>query len=147
MKPRHAPLVALAAMALSLPVAAQSVRDCDGFEANARNLVFPLDRSTASYANGDIRLIMLDTAEPACCSFHLMVLYPDPEIGHGLCALVSDRGQSGFGGIDLTGRTASYDPATGLSVRMPVRRYDGMAFRETAVTVTVNQQTGRVTAQ
>ncbi len=123
------------------------MRDCDTFEANARNIIFPPEQWTASYAEGAIRFIALDVGEPACCGLHLMVLNPDPEMGFQQCTLISHSGNLGFGTLDLPARSAGYDPATGLTVAIPVGLYDGQDFQAETLFVTVNQATGEVAAR
>ena len=51
----------------------------------------------------------------------------------------------GYGGIDLPAATASYDPAIGLTIRLPVGLYDGAGTKPAEVTITINQATGTVT--
>ncbi|SHJ47889.1 hypothetical protein SAMN04488012_11031 [Palleronia salina] len=143
--------VALIALGLALspatPGVAQGLRDCDTFEANARNLVFPVDANTRSFANGAVRFITLDTGgEPACCSAHLMVLLPDPEEPFDICRLISHRDSLGFTGLSLDRADAGYDPARGLRVAIPGVVQDGSGPRPLTLGVGVNQQTGVVTA-
>jgi len=127
---------------------AQTVRSCDTFEANARNLIFPVAENTASYAQGNIRLIALDTGgEPACCSAHLMVLLPAPEGPGQICALISADGGTGWLGTYLPGAVADYDPETGLTVSVPAREYGEVHPTPLSVVVTIDQQTGVVTAE
>ena len=144
--------LAAAAALVAATAGAQEVRDCDGFEANAQNLVFPVEESTRSYANGAIRLIWLDTqGEPACCSSYLMVLLPSPEEPFDICSIVAggdgrNGGTPGYTGFELDRAEASYDAATGLTVRMHAGVYDGYESNPVTLSVTVNQQTGEVRA-
>ena len=136
------------AVALSAPatVSAQSIRDCETFEANARNVDF--SQSPQVFAEGAISLIALDTEEPTCCSWHLMVLHP---AGQGdpwqACTLISREGSFGWVGLDLRSSRASYDPARGLTVEVPARIYlPESGFQNgTMLEVTINQSTGSVT--
>ena len=136
-----AALLALAAP----PAAAQVVDECYGFRASARAVdwTFP----TRTYANGDVRLVALDTGEPALHARHLMVTLPDPEIGFQTCALISREGDLGWAGMALEDATADYDPATGLVIRVPVTIGEDGAFRDGVLSVGVNQRTGVVTAE
>ena len=135
----------LAFVLLALPAHAQALRDCDTWEASARNVVWA--DPTRTFANGDIRLVALDTAEPACCSFHVMVLWLEPE-GFQSCALVSaEPGGLGFSDVTLSAAGASYDPARGLTVRVPVASFDGAQARAALVDITVNRATGQVGAR
>ena len=136
----------LALLLLALPAHAQSVRDCDTWEAGARNVVW--GDPTRTFANGEVRLVALDTGgEPACCSFHVLVLWLEPE-GFQSCALVSSAsGGLGFADVTLSAATADYDPARGLTVRVPIATFDGAGARAAFVDVTVNRATGQVTAR
>ncbi|SHI85171.1 hypothetical protein [Wenxinia saemankumensis] len=141
---RIAAAVALAWLAS--PAAAQVIRDCDSHIANARNLALPYDEATRMFANGDITLISLLLDEPACCGAHLMVLYPDPEDPFTACALVTTKDELGWSNLDLPGTEGAYDPATGLTLDVPARRWDGSDFAPFTLSVIVNQQTGVVRA-
>ena len=124
---------------------ADVTRDCGTFEANARNLVLPPEIGIRTFAEGAIRMFYLDTGgEPACCSSHLMVVLPSPEDPGDICTLISNERNFGYGGLDLAGAVASYDAATGLSVDVPVRVFDGADFVDETLTVTINQQSGVV---
>ena len=142
----RAPLrLALALSAVSLPAAAQEMRPCEGYEVNARNVVW--SDPSRTFANGAIRLIHLDTGgEPACCSSHLMVTYPSPEEPYDLCALISAREGLGWQWLSLSRADASYDPATGLTVRVPASEYGEVHATPLSVAVTINQQTGEIRA-
>ena len=136
-----------AALATATGAQAAAVRDCDTFEANARNLVLPVEEGVRTFANGNVRLLHLDTGgEPACCSAHLMVLLPDPELPGQICVLISADDRSGFYAIDLPGTKAAYDPATGLSLDVPVALHDGTASTPRRLRLRINQQTGVVDA-
>lgn len=79
------------------PALSQAVNSCDSYIANAAFLAFPPAETTASYADGTVRLITLDTAgEPACCSYHLMVLYPSADGSYLECGLVSSSPDLGW---------------------------------------------------
>ena len=138
------------ALTLLLPATAQaqSFVDCDHFAANARNLTQPYADATRTYANGAISLLSLDTGgEPACCSSYVMVLAPDPEQPFQICQLLTQDGDSGYSGVDLTGVRSSYDAATGLTLRVPVGIYNGAGSDPETVAITINQQTGVIRAQ
>ncbi len=53
------------ALCLAAPVAAQTVGDCDTWQTSARNLAEPWEANSRTFANGDIRVALLDTIEPA----------------------------------------------------------------------------------
>ncbi|MGI3186371.1 hypothetical protein [Nioella aestuarii] len=133
------------AVLAATPLAAQSLRDCDTFEANARNIYGPYAETIREYANGAIRVIALDVGEPASASFHVMVTYPHPEDPWPQCSLVSSEGNVGFGWLNMAETEASYDPAIGLSVTIPIETVSGVASWDQLLTITVNQATGVVT--
>jgi hypothetical protein len=103
---------------------------------------------TARFANGAIRLAVLDVVEPAAGAFHLLVLSPPyDELGSRQCRVVSLEQSLGFAGLSLGGAQAGYDPATGLSVQMNAVRWAGSdQYFNTILTVTINQATGVISA-
>ncbi|PIV74954.1 MAG: hypothetical protein COW55_07380 [Rhodobacteraceae bacterium CG17_big_fil_post_rev_8_21_14_2_50_65_11] len=128
------------------PATSQTLRGCDTFEANARNTYPPYEQTIRGYANGAIRVIALDTGEPACCSFHVMVTHPSQDGLYADCTLISAGGSLGFGALFVDRIGAVYDAATGLTVTLPVGHWDAAAgvMREVPLGFTVNQATGTV---
>jgi hypothetical protein len=140
-------LALAAAMVLAAwPAGAAIVRDCDTGEARADNLMMPPAQSIRTFANGAVRLMWLDTIEPACCSSHLMVTLPAPEELGLVCVLISRGEWMGYGGFDLPRAQATYDPATGLTVQVPANIWNGEEMPPVWLTLTVNQGAGTVTA-
>lgn len=145
------PALAVALM-LSGPVAAQSINDCD-WVASPANLVEPWSENTRTFANGAIRIALLDTGEPVCCFAHLLILSPSAEDegpGYRACHVLSDgEAGIGFAEVDLPGIAAGYDPARGLRLDIPVWRYiDGSTRgRPGRVAGRINQATGTVTLE
>ncbi len=134
----------------ALPASAQTVRPCDGWQANAQNLVEPWDETTRTFANGAVRVALLDTVEPAAGSFHLMVLSPpEDELGGRQCRLISADGEMGFAGVFFGDMTAGYDPATGLGLDLPVVLYltETADFQTVGMGLTINQSTGDIRAE
>jgi hypothetical protein len=109
--------------ALTLPVTpalAQAVNSCDSYIANAAFLVFPPAETTASYADGMVRLITLDTAgEPACCSWHLMILYPSADGSYLDCGLVASSPDLGWYTVFVNQAQVLRDDAEGVSLIVP----------------------------
>lgn len=130
-----------------LPVQAQAIRDCDTWEANARHVMMPPEVAVRSFAEGEIRVIGLDTSEPACCSAHLMVEYVLPDEPFPRCALVSATEGEGFSGLRMADLTASYDAARGLVLTLPAGRYDGMGSVMSPLVVVIDRATPAVTAR
>lgn len=142
--PRHFAL-ALCALGLSaLPAVSAQLGDCDSYAANARNLIFPVASSTRSFAEGAIRVIALDNAEPVCCSVFLMVIHPDPDEPFEACTLVSDGVNIGFGAIDVPTIEARYLPGTGLRLRVPAMAFVDGTYVPKPFVLDVNQARGTV---
>jgi hypothetical protein len=145
MRLKHSLLLLLAAM--PWPVAAQTVSECD-WRTSAQAIAEPWEEMTARFANGAIRLAVLDVLEPAAGAFHLLVLSPPfDELGSRQCRVVSLDNALGFAALSLRGAKASYDPVKGLSVRMNAIRWSGNdQFFDAPLTVTINQATGAISA-
>ncbi len=138
------------ALLLTNGAAAQSVNECD-WVSSARNLVEPWEENSRTFANGAIRIALLDTAEPACCSYHLLVLSPHPEWGQA-CHVISEQPGQGWVEIKFKKQKAKYDPAKGLRVNIRVEYYDpdtGGADPDLGhrVGIRINQATGEVTLE
>jgi len=130
---------------LALPVAAQDVAECD-WRAAAQAIAEPWAANTATFANGAVRLAVMDVLEPAAGAYHLLILSPPrSELGERQCRVMSADGSFGFAGLSLSGATASYDPASGLTVSLPAKRWsEGDIFTDTRLLVTINQATGAI---
>jgi hypothetical protein len=148
------PLVVLGAFAA--PAAAQVVTECDWI-GTAANIVEPWETQSRTFANGNIRVAWVDTGgEPVCCSSHLMVLSPSGD-GHDepiyrQCRLVSAQPGAGFFTVDVPGIAASYDPALGLLLSVPVGHWHhametGAAPIWERMEVRINQATGVVSIE
>ncbi len=135
---------------LAGPMQAQSVNDCD-WVSSARNLVEPWEENSHQFANGAIRVALLDTAEPACCSYHLLVISPHPEWGQA-CHVISNQAGMGWMWVRYKDLKASYDASKGLRVNIEVEHYDpSTGTSDPALTerigVRINQATGEVTLE
>ena len=138
------------------PAFAQSVGDC-GHLTTARNLPEPWQDNTATYAEGEIRLAVFDTLEPAAAAMHLMILSPPRnELGERQCRVVSlspppepEGWRAGFMSLDFAARQVEYDPARGLVVRMPVAvpNPDTGEPDRGELTIEIDQSTGGITAE
>lgn len=137
------------ALGLGAPAAAQTAIDCTGWQAAARNIPEPWEAHTRTFANGDIRVALLDTIEPAAGAFYLMVLAPPyDELGSRNCAIIAATGGSmGFAGLSFDRIGASYDPARGLTLRLPASLYAPATggFDPVILAVTINQRAGTIT--
>ncbi|MEP1206795.1 MAG: hypothetical protein ABJM29_07190 [Rhizobiaceae bacterium] len=148
---RNAILASLFAGVTGLPVstalAEPMISECGG-PARVDAIVEPWNEATRTFASGRIRIVALDTAEPACCSFHLAIIAPDPnnELGLRQCVSLNDGGEwTGFQFVDVAGTQSSYDPGKGLLLSVPVERYiDGVRSMKMVVNIRINQATGSV---
>jgi hypothetical protein len=144
-------LIARTAMALILasgPALAQVVEDCD-WRASLAAIPEPWESATRTFANGDVRLTVTDTVEPAAGAFHLVVQSPPlNELGERQCKVVSAGSGMGFAFLTLEEMEPGYDPATGLRFVMTISRPNPQAdaFFDGTLSVTLNQATGAITA-
>ena len=132
---------------VAVPAMAQTAVDCSGWVASARNIPEPFEQYTRTYANGEIRVILLDTIEPALGAFHLMVIAPPyDELGSRNCAVISQSDGLGFAGMFFDQIGASYDPATGLTIRLPIERFapNTGGTDPATLAVTINQALGTI---
>ena len=110
-------LAALVGMAGS--ASAQEAVFCD-WQASAQAIVEPWSEHTRTFANGDVRLALLDTIEPAAGAFHILVLSPPyDELGSRQCRTIGMSSGMGFGGVDFATLDADYDPSVGLIFGLP----------------------------
>lgn len=145
-------VLAVCLSATALQVAAAEVHDCSGYETRADAIPEPWESHTRTFANGAVRIAVLDTIEPAAAAFHLLVLSPPfDEVGGRQCRVVSfDAGASlGYSSLSLKGLVAGYDPALGLTIEVPVTVFNPVSglFDPGSLFVTINQSTGEVTAE
>jgi len=129
---------------------AQMVTPCDGYAAAAQSLAEPWEANTRLYANGAVRLAVMDTVEPAAAAFHLMILSPPyDELGLRQCALVSGAEGGGFAGLNLGVTEARYDPAQGLIFAIEATRWlpDTDSYVPATLHVVLNQSTGAIGAR
>ena len=141
----------LAAAALALtaaPAAAQSVADCDWL-ASAWNLVEPWETHSRTFANGAVRLALLDAIEPGAVPFHLLLLSPPyDEMGGRMCKVISEQPGIGFANIFWDDLEAGYDPAVGLKIHVPVEIWIGTNNSVVrGLRLTLNQASGAVGAE
>ena len=133
----------------TVPVAAQQVRPCDEL-ASVDAIGEPWASHTQTFAGNRVRLVVIDTLEPAAAAFQLVILSPPfDEIGGRQCRMVGSGEGLGFGGMTLDGLSSSYDPAKGLTWRVAVRAYNAATggFDSKALSVTLNQSTGAIAAE
>ena len=141
-------LSALALALVATPAAAQSVSNCDWL-ALAGNLVEPWETHSRTFANGAVRLALLDAMEPGAVPFHLLLLSPSgEEMGGRMCNVISLEPGFGFHNIFWDELEAVYDPAVGLTFDIPVEIWiDTGNSVMRGLRVTMNQATGAVDAE
>lgn len=114
-----------AAIAFGAGAQAAEVGPCNQLDA-----ISLLVGQTRSFSGGKIKIAHVDTdGEPVCCSSHLLVFIPSPDIG-SQCFAVSqkaakdDQSARGFSSLDLGRVKASYAPRKGLLLEVPYTVYD-----------------------
>ena len=150
---RHAVVLTLLAAAPALardgPV---TVRPCDD-TARVDTIAEPWQKNTATYADGQVRIALLDMVEPEGGALRLLVISPPrDELGLRRCRVVGLENGLGFYDMDFARHQASYDPARGLTITLPARHYpvDGETGADDGwfrLSVTVNRQTGAIATQ
>ena len=134
---------------LASPAAAVTVEDCD-WRASAATVMEPWEENTRTFANGRIRVALLDNIEPAAGPFHLLVLSPPfDELGGRQCKIVSYDGSMGFANVWFTDMVPTYDPAKGLSLDIPVYFWlsDENFSNSAMLTLTINQSSGAINTE
>lgn len=131
---------------LASPLAAQEVLPCDNM-AFADAIVEPWEDNTRTFANGAVRVALLDAIEPALGSFYFLVLSPPyDDMGQRRCQIIGFDGGVGFTTLDFSSLGAAYEPARGLELqllgRIAVPEYD--FTNPVNLWVIVNQATGEI---
>lgn len=139
----------LLATLVAAPASAQSVTPCTT-EADARHIVEPWEDHIRSFANGAVRIAMLDSGDLSAGSLRVLVLTPpyDGPDGARYCHLIGWTEEVGFATLRFGSMIPTYDPSTGLSLAVPARFYDPDLDISNAglLQITVNQATGEVIA-
>jgi len=131
-----------------LSASAQAVLDCFGYRASALAIPEPWEAHSKTYSNGKVRVTLTDTLEPAAGALYLLIQSPPyDEMFNRTCAVIGSSASGiGFGGLDWEALDASYDPSTGLTVRVGVSVHSGATggFDPAILAVTINQATGAI---
>ncbi len=139
-------LYALGLMLCANTAIAQQVIDCDWHVAMP-GIVEPWEENSRVFANGAVRLTLVDTSEPAAGSFHIVVMSPpDDGFGGRMCKVVSASETVGFSYVDFKKLKSAYDARVGLAFVVPVRVYNGQndAFEPKKLAFSLNQTTGEI---
>lgn len=142
---------------LAAPAVAQDGPDATitpcGDATRVDTIAEPWEDNTATYAEGQIRVALLDMVEPAGGALKLVVISPPrDELGLRQCRVIGLDNGLGFYDMDFAAHRADYDPARGLTITLPARHYplDGDFEGDEGwfdLSVTVNQQTGEIVTQ
>lgn len=136
----------LFSLMIAAPAGAQLASPCD-WQARADAIVEPWEENTVTFAGGAVRVAHLDVAEPAAAAAYLLVLHPPVGAVLGRTCTVIGQGEGlGYAGIQFDALDASYDPATGLVLTVPViiQPLDQAAQSTALLNVQINQSTGDV---
>jgi hypothetical protein len=139
----------LAAGAASQPAEAQTVVPCEGL-IDLTMISEPWETYSRPYAEGAIRVFEAFIAPTMAAGAVIGVIHPIPGDPHPVrtCSAVlhSDPANPYFAEAAVSAATASYDPARGLTVRIPVR-FPDLRQPVDAIEVTINQAAGTVSAR
>lgn len=144
---RHILIAGLLALTSGAATAQSAVEDCSLWQASARNVPEPWEQYSRTFANGAIRVTLLDTIEPAAGAFYVMVQTPPyDELGGRHCYLLMEENGMGFAGLEFQQIQASYDPADGLTIRIPATLFAPATggFDPAILAFSINQATGVV---
>ena len=138
----------LALAAAQPAAAAPTVADCTDY-AMSTFVMEPWEKSTRTFYNGQVRVVLTDTdGEPACCSTWLVVIFPnaDDELGGRTCRMVGSGPGLGWTGVNLAGIKSSYSASSGLTLSVPVRRMvDGDQVVNETVRLRLDLRASRLT--
>ena len=140
--------LALVVASLPLSISAQVVSTCD-WRASARAIVEPWEENSITFANGAIRVALLEIIEPAAGASYLLILTrPDDEMGDPQCFVIGFGDGVGYADMSFSELVSAYDPARGLILTIPVQIFSPEeSFRNSAqLEITVNQAMGIVAA-
>ncbi len=123
-------------------------KDSIPYRASALAIAEPWEENTRSFADGQVRIAVMDTGEPAFGAYYLMVMYGSGnESELRACDLVS-QGELGFVGMTLNGMEAGYKAGLGLVLQVPTSFYNPVEdeFEEGVVEVLIDRAANQVTA-
>lgn len=141
---------------IAQPASAQVLRDCAEL-ASPADIVEPWEDHSRSYAEGAIRVALLEDADaPDCCARSLLILAPAGAAENGWsgrqCLVGAPDETRGFRDLDIGGIAASYSPHIGLTLSVPVLLHrdgtqsDTPAFPD-RMKILIDQARGRVSVE
>lgn len=135
---------------LASPTFAQNVSECD-WVSGAQNIPEPWEQNTQTFSNGQVRLALLDTVEPAAAAFYLLIISPPlDEVGAPQCRVIGRDTGMGYAGISFQELSADYEASRGLIFQVPATIYlpEEDDFSNSAkLEITLNQATGEITVE
>ncbi len=116
--------IAAAAVFSATSATAQALAPCDDWRSHVLGIAEPWEANTRTYADGTLRLVIMDVGEPVVGSYRLLILSPptDANPDGRQCQVLSLDADMGFAGLSFDGVADSTD-ATGLTVFIPARRW------------------------
>jgi len=129
---------------LPIPSVAQEINPCDG-RASATNLVEPWQQNARVFADGTVRVALIDTVEPAAAAFYVMVISaPLDVLDIPQCRLLGATDGLGFAALDFAAMKLSEDPAGGLSFEIPAEVIRDTIFVPVVMRFTLDQVSGDI---
>lgn len=132
--------VALSVLVLSQTAFAGKLElvSCADVGANIENMLLG-NENQKSYYNGNVGLVVYDTIEPAAASYGIAIVHneavenPEGFISRKCLAVPY------LSGVNLKGAKSSYNPKTGVTVVVPVRKMDGITgdYRDASVKIVI----------
>ncbi|KAA9009995.1 hypothetical protein [Histidinibacterium aquaticum] len=143
-------LAAIAAILLGPSAASAQVVGPCGDRVDVTQIVEPWETRTRSFAENAIRIFEVYVDPHVAQGAFLGVLHPDPRddgiaTNRACTTVMSERTSNGMvAEVYVEDATASYDPARGLTLSVPVRILGGDSDTRDEFVFTVNQATGEV---
>ncbi len=107
----------VAQFAFSAPV---TLEPCAAIGATLENMLLGAHQQRSFY-KGSVGLVAFDAQEPAAAPYGLAIIFNEPVEKEGYASRLC-LGVNFLSGVDLKGTTSQYNPASGLTVSVPVKR-------------------------
>jgi hypothetical protein len=140
-------LLALGLGVLPIQAVAQEINPCDG-RTVATNLVEPWQQNTHVFADGTVRVALIDTVEPAAAAFYVMVISaPLDVLDNPQCRLLGATGGLGFAALDFAAMTLADGTARRLSFDIPAQIIRDTVFVPVVMRFTLDRVSGDIDYQ
>jgi hypothetical protein len=137
-------------LALAEGLAPQAQLPCDDWRSTAQVIAEPWEVNTRAFANGEVRLAVTGTGEPAAGSYYLLIMSPPyGQEGEGRqCLVLSLDGSLGFAELTLAKAKAKTETATNLDLTIPAQRWlaDTDTYTDAVLSLSLDLGTGIVQA-